>query len=163
MTSDQKRPETRSAAKFISLGIATGIGVGYSPLAPGTCGTLLAVPIYLVLSRIPSPLYELTLGTLLFLSIWSADQAEKHLGRKDDRRIVIDEIVGFLVTMLWLPPTPLMMITGFLFFRFFDILKPFPIRQLERRVKGGLGVTLDDVLAGVFSNVLLHLVYAVAG
>ncbi len=163
MTSDQNKPQIRSAADFISLCIATGIGVGYSPLAPGTCGTLLAVPIFIALWRAHSPFYEAALIALFFLSIWAAGRAERIFDKKDDRRIVIDEVVGFLITMLWLPVTPLILVTGFCLFRFFDILKPFPIRQIERRVTGGLGVTLDDVLAGIFSNILLHVLYAIVG
>ena len=145
-------------ATYFTLLLATGLGVGYSPLVPGTCGTLLAIPIYLLLFRIPSPLYELTLVTLLFLSIWISGNAEKLFDQKDDRRIVIDEIMGFLVTMLWVPGTIPSIILGFFLFRFFDILKPFPIRRIEKRCKGGFGVVLDDVMAGVYGNIVLHLI-----
>ncbi len=137
--------------------LVTGFGAGYSPIAPGTLGTLIAVPIYLLLSRIPSSLYELTLLALFFLSIWLSDHAERYFGNKDDRRIVIDEIMGFLVTMLWIPETALSLVIGFFLFRIFDILKPFPIRRLEK-VKGGFGIVLDDVLAGIYANVILHII-----
>lgn len=141
--------------RFLLL-FATGFGAGYSPIAPGTAGTLLSIPIYLVLSRIPFPLYELTLVTFFFLSSWISDQAQRYLGKKDDPRIVIDEMMGFLVTMLWLPKTTLFIVIGFFLFRFFDIVKPPPIRILER-VKGGYGVLLDDVVAGVYSNIILQI------
>ena len=141
------------------LFFATGFGVGYSPFAPGTLGTLLAIPVYLFLSRIPFPLYELTLVAFFFLSIWISENAEKHFGKQDDQRIIIDEIMGFLITMLWVPKTILFVILGFFLFRFFDILKPFPIRHLERKWRGGYGVVLDDVLAGVYANIILQLVY----
>jgi phosphatidylglycerophosphatase A len=136
--------------------LATGFGVGYSPLVPGTAGTLLAVPVHLFFSCIPTPLYELTLLTFFFFSSWVSKEAERFWGKKDDRRIIIDEILGYLVTMLWVPLSPFSIVTGFILFRFFDILKPYPIRHLER-VKYGFGVVLDDVMAGICSNIILRL------
>jgi phosphatidylglycerophosphatase A len=142
---------------FISL-LATGFGVGYSPVAPGTLGTLIAIPVYYFLSAIPSPIYEITLIGFFFLSVWISENAEIFFGKKDDQRIVIDEMMGFLITMLWVPKTILFVTIGFFLFRLFDILKPFPIRRLEKRLKGGYGVVLDDVMAGVYANIILHLV-----
>jgi phosphatidylglycerophosphatase A len=139
------------------LFFATGFGAGYSPIAPGTAGTLVAIPIYYFLSFIPFPLYELTIITFFFLSSWISEKAERHWGKRDHPRIVIDEMMGFLITMLWLPKTTLFIILGFFLFRFFDIVKPPPIRLLER-VKGGYGVVLDDVLAGVYSNIILQII-----
>jgi phosphatidylglycerophosphatase A len=138
--------------------LATGFGVGYSPIAPGTLGTLIAIPIYFFLSNIPSPLYEITLVGFFFLSVWISENAETFFRKKDDQRIVIDEIVGFLVTMLWVQKTIRFVIIGFLLFRFFDILKPFPIRRLEKKLKGGYGVVLDDVMAGVYANITLQVI-----
>jgi phosphatidylglycerophosphatase A len=146
--------------RFI-LFLATGFGAGYSPIAPGTLGTLVAIPIYYFLSEIPSPLYEITLVGFFFLSVWISDNAERFFGKKDDQRIVIDEIMGFLITMLWIPKTIPFIIIGFFLFRFFDILKPFPIRRLEKRLKGGYGVVLDDVLAGVYGNVVLEMILVI--
>jgi phosphatidylglycerophosphatase A len=145
---------------FILL-MATGFGVGYSPVAPGTLGTLVAIPVYYFLSNISSPIYEITLVGFFFLSVWISENAEIFFGKKDDQRIVIDEMMGFLITMLWVPKTIRFIIIGFLLFRFFDILKPFPIRRLERRLKGGFGVVLDDVMAGVYGNIILHFLYAI--
>jgi phosphatidylglycerophosphatase A len=142
--------------RFVIL-LATGFGAGFSPVVPGTMGTLIAIPIYYFISSISFPLYELTLVAFFFFSSWVAGQAEQYWEKKDDRRIVIDEIMGFLVTMLWVTKTPLSIVSGFVLFRIFDILKPFPIRHLER-VKSGFGVVLDDVLAGIYSNIILHLV-----
>ena len=144
------------------LFIATGFGVGYSPIAPGTLGTLIAIPIYYFLSGIPSPLYEITLIGFFFLSVWISENAEIFFEKKDDQRIVIDEIVGFLITMLWVPKTLPFIIMGFFLFRFFDILKPFPIRRMERKLKGGFGVVLDDVAAGVYANIVLQFIYLIA-
>jgi len=146
--------------KFFILLSATGLGAGFSPIVPGTMGTLLAIPFYYFVSSIPSPIYELTLVAFFFFSSWISNQAERYWGKKDDRRIVIDEIMGFLVTMLWIPRSPLFIVAGFLLFRFFDILKPFPIRRLEQ-VRSGFGVVLDDVLAGVYANIILHLLYLI--
>jgi phosphatidylglycerophosphatase A len=139
------------------LFLAAGFGAGYIPVAPGTAGTLVAIPIFLVLSSIPFPLYELTLITFFFLSSWISDQAQRHFGKKDDPKIVIDEMMGFLITMLWIPKTTLFIILGFFLFRFFDIVKPPPIRLLER-ARGGFGVVLDDVMAGVYSNIILQII-----
>jgi phosphatidylglycerophosphatase A len=145
---------------FILL-LATGFGVGYSPFAPGTMGAFLAIPFYLYFSEIPSPLYELTLLTFFFLSGWISGHAERYFGKKDDPRIVIDEVMGFFITMLWVNKKVLSILIGFLLFRLFDILKPFPIRYLERRWRGGFGIVLDDVIAGVYVNVILHLLYEI--
>ncbi len=141
--------------RFILL-LASGFGAGYVPLAPGTAGTLVAIPIFLILSSIPFPLYELTILTFFFFASWISGEAERSWGRKDHPRIVIDEIMGYLVTMLWVPKATLFMILGFFLFRFFDIAKPPPIRLTER-VKGGYGVVLDDVLAGIYANIVLQI------
>lgn len=140
---------------FITL-LATGLGVGYSPFAPGTMGTLLAIPIYYFLSENPFPLYEITLAGFIFLAVWVSEKTGAIFEKKDDPRIVIDEMMGFFITMLWIPKTTLSIAIGFLLFRFFDIVKPPPIRLIER-VRGGYGVVLDDVLAGVYANLLLQL------
>ena len=143
--------------RFVLL-LATGFGVGYSPIAPGTLGTLLAIPVYYFLSNISSPIYEITLIGFFFLSVWISENAEIFFGKKDDQRIVIDEMMGFFLTMLWVPKTVLFIILGFFIFRFFDIFKPPPIRRLER-VRGGFGVVLDDVLAGVYANIILQIIH----
>jgi len=143
--------------RFI-LFLATGFGAGYFPVAPGTLGTLIAIPIYYFLSEIRSPIYEITLVAFLFLSVWISENAERFFGKKDDPRIVIDEVIGFLITMLWVSKTIGFVIIGFFLFRFFDILKPFPIRRLEKGFKGGFGVVLDDVVAGVYANIVLQII-----
>jgi len=120
-------------------------------------GTLLAIPIYSFLSNLPPLLYEITLVGIFFLAVWISEKAGMFFGKKDDPKIVIDEIMGFFITMLWVPRTALFIVAGFILFRFFDILKPFPIRRLEK-VRGGFGVVLDDVMAGIFANVILRLI-----
>ena len=146
--------------RFIAV-LATGFGAGYVPIAPGTAGTLVAIPIFFVLSSIPFPLYELTILTFFFFGSWISGEAQRGWGKKDDPRIVIDEIMGYLIKMLWLLKTSLFIILGFFLFRFFDIVKPPPIRLLEK-VKGGYGVVLDDVLAGVYANIVLQLIRLMA-
>ena len=143
------------------LFLAAGFGVGYSPIAPGTLGTLIAIPLFLFLSSIPFPLYESTVITFFFLSSWISDKAQVYWGRKDHPRIVIDEMMGFLITMLWVPKTTSFIILGFFLFRFFDIVKPPPIHLLEK-VRGGFGVVLDDVMAGVYANIILQIIRLVA-
>jgi len=142
--------------RFILL-LASGFGAGYVPMVPGTAGTLVAIPIFLVLSSIPFPLHELTILTFFFFASWISGEAERYWGRKDHPRIVIDEIMGYLIAMLWLPKTTLFIILGFFLFRFFDIVKPPPIRLLEK-VKGGFGVVLDDVVAGIYANIVLQII-----
>jgi phosphatidylglycerophosphatase A len=139
------------------LFLATGLGVGYSPIVPGTTGTLLAIPIFLLLSCIPSPVYEWTIIAFFFLACWVSDKAQSHWGKKDDQRIVIDEIMGFFTAMMWLPKTTLFVALGFVLFRVFDIVKPPPVRRLEQ-VRGGYGVVLDDVMAGVYANIVLQII-----
>jgi phosphatidylglycerophosphatase A len=142
--------------KRIVIFLATGCYVGYSPLVPGTTGTLAAIPIYFLLSRLP-PLYYLAilLGSI-YISIWASDRAEVIFQSKDCRHIVIDEVVGFLVTMFIVPPTWRNILLGFFIFRALDIIKPFPIRALEERVRGGYGVVLDDIIAGIYANLIIH-------
>jgi phosphatidylglycerophosphatase A len=130
-------------------------------MAPGTAGTLVAIPIFLALSLIPFPLYELTIFTFFFLASWISSEAQSCWGKKDHPRIVIDEIMGFLITMLWLHRTRVFIILGFFLFRFFDIVKPPPIRLMER-VRGGFGVVLDDVMAGIYANIVLRLIFLIA-
>ncbi len=137
---------------------STVFGVGYSPVAPGTLGTLIAIPVYYFLSNISSPIYEITLIGFFFLSVWISENAEVFFRKKDDPRIVIDEMMGFLITMLWVPKTTRFIVIGFFLFRFFDILKPFPIRHLEKKFKGGFGVVLDDVMAGIYGNIILQII-----
>ena len=146
----------------VILLLATGLGTGYSPIAPGTMGTLLAIPVFLLLSSIPSPVYEWTIIAFFFLACWVSDKAQSYWGKKDDQRIVIDEIMGFFTAMMWVPRTFGFVIIGFFLFRFFDILKPPPVRRLER-VRGGYGVVLDDVMAGVYANIVLQIARLILG
>ncbi len=102
-------------------------------------------------------IYFVTVVTFIFFAVWVASFAEIYFGQKDSQKIVIDEIAGYLVTMLFIPFQWKWALAGFLLFRLFDIWKPFPIRKLEHQLKGGWGVVMDDVAAGVYANVILHI------
>ena len=142
--------------------LATWWGVGFSPIAPGTVGTLAAIPLFLILSLLPLWLYLSCLLGLTLLACWVAGQAEAIFGEQDPQVVVIDEVVGFLVVMMALPhtwPFWLSLLAGFVLFRAFDVSKPPPIRFLERTVKGGYGVVLDDVLAALYAHIALRILF----
>ncbi|MCB1868938.1 MAG: phosphatidylglycerophosphatase A [Gammaproteobacteria bacterium] len=136
--------------------LACGLGSGAFPKAPGTAGTLAAVPLYLLMQPLSDALYLLIVVFLFVVGIWLCDRTSRDLGVHDHAGIVWDEWVGLLVT-LWLAPAGFgWLIAGFLLFRFFDVLKPWPIGWLDRRVEGGLGIMLDDLVAGLFGFALLQ-------
>lgn len=143
---------------FFFLLLATGFGSGFCPILPGTAGTIVAIPIWYALSSLPLLLYAVIVGLAFLLSVVVSDRAQRHWGKKDDRRIVIDEMMGFLITMMGIPTSVSAVCGGFILFRAFDILKPPPIRRLEK-VGGGYGVVLDDVLAGIYANLCLQLIF----
>lgn len=147
--------------KFITLA-ATGFGSGYAPLAPGTAGTLVGIPLFLAFSALPWALWLLSVVAFTCLAWHVSDEAERLFGRKDARCIVIDEIAGFQWSLFLIAPTALHVVLGFFLFRLFDVVKPFPARLFEDRLPGGLGVVADDLAAGVYANgvlqVLIHLV-----
>jgi len=135
---------------FIKL-LATWGGSGYSPVASGTAGTLAAIPFYICLAGLPLPLYLLTMAAFFFLACWVSGKAETIFQEKDSGKIVIDEVVGYLVTMTALPLDWRYIVAGFFLFRFFDIVKPPPAGWFDRKLKNGYGVVLDDVAAGVYA------------
>ena len=136
--------------------LATGFGSGLAPFAPGTAGSLVGVLICLLCLPMPPILRLLFVLTFLALSFYVAGQAEKIYQKKDDQRIVIDEIIGIQITMLPVPITVLHLCVGFVLFRVFDILKPFPINNLQR-LPGGWGVVADDVGAGIYAGAVMML------
>ncbi|MCK5437924.1 MAG: phosphatidylglycerophosphatase A [Desulfobulbaceae bacterium] len=140
------------------MAIATGCFVGYLPIAPGTWGSALAIPIHFLLIQLSAEHYFTALGIIFVISVVTAGSAEKIIDRKDPGVIVIDEIIGMLITLIGAPNNILVWILGFLIFRFFDILKPFPIRLIDRRVNGGIGIVMDDVLAGIYSLIILQII-----
>ena len=140
------------------LFLATGFGIGYARWAPGTFGTIVALPLCYGLTLVSLPVAIAGILSFTILAIWVAEAAERELGRKDPGCIVIDEIAGLMVTLVGLPWHVTTVVTGFLVFRIFDIIKPFPIRQIERRFKGGFGVVIDDVVAGIIGNITLRII-----
>ena len=136
--------------------LAFGFGSGRVPVAPGTFGTLAAIPVYILLHSVSLPVYAGVVVVMFVLGVWLCQVTERDLGVHDHPGIVWDEIVGYLITMVMAPAGWPWMVAGFLLFRLFDIWKPFPIRQIERRVRGGFGNMLDDALAAVYAWVALQ-------
>lgn len=139
--------------------LAFGLGSGASPWAPGTVGTVAAVPLYFLLAQLPLGLYALVVGLAFVFGCWLCEKTSDDLGVHDHSGIVWDEFVGYWLTMLALPVSLGWALAGFVLFRFFDIIKPWPVRWADRRVDGGVGIMVDDVLAAVYAGGILHLVY----
>jgi phosphatidylglycerophosphatase A len=140
--------------------ISTWFYVGKIRFAPGTWGTLATVPLVIFFHSFGSILYMACAFIFLFVGIFLSDIYEKSKGDHDLSEIVVDEVAGYLIAMTMMPMTWQALTGGFILFRFFDILKPFPISWLDRKIKGGLGVMVDDVAAGVATNIILQFLYA---
>lgn len=139
------------------LFLAFGFGSGLARKAPGTFGTAAAIPLYCLFALAPLPVYGLLTVLVTVIGIWICGVAAEKLAEHDFGGIVWDEIAGYLITMWLVPFSWPAVFWGFVLFRIFDIAKPWPIRWIDRKVQGGLGIMLDDVLAGVFAAVLLWL------
>jgi phosphatidylglycerophosphatase A len=139
--------------------LATGCFVGNMPVAPGTFGSVMGLPLCFLLSGIGFSTAVFLSAVFILFAVWVAHAAEKIVKTKDPGCIVIDEIAGILVAFLGLPFTVSTAIAGFMTFRFFDILKPFPIRYLEVKLPGGAGIVMDDVMAGIYSNLVLRALF----
>jgi phosphatidylglycerophosphatase A len=144
------------ATREVILFISQGAYAGRFPVAPGTAGTVVGVFLYLGLKGLSPGPYLAVCVLVILAGMWAAGRAEIILGRKDSPSIVIDEIAGFLTAMFMAPPGWFFILAGFLLFRAFDILKPWPLWRLEE-LHGGPGVMLDDVGAGVYTNIMLQL------
>ncbi len=139
--------------------VATGLYVGYLPVAPGTWATLLVgVPLCIGLKCMGEITFLAALAGVLGLSVVSSGFVEKKLEEKDPSFVVIDEVTGFLFSMVFVPISVTNVLCACAFFRLFDIVKPYPIRVIEQRIPGGWGITLDDVLAGLYAGLCVHLV-----
>ncbi len=155
-------------ADKIVIAIASGLGAGYSPVAPGTAGSVVGVGIAVLLAvfsglgSFSGTIYALFAVFVFFAGVWSAGRAEVIYGQKDCGKIVIDEIAGMLVTLYLIPFDWRWLAAGFLLFRFFDITKPFPARTIDRRMGGGWGVMLDDIAAGIYANIALRIIVRLA-
>lgn len=136
--------------------LAFGLGSGAAPWAPGTFGTLAAVPLWYLMAQASLPVYLLLTLVAFVIGIWLCGRTSRDLGVHDHGGIVWDEFVGYWITMIAVPVDWIWALLGFILFRLFDIWKPWPIRPVDRRVHGGLGIMLDDVLAGVFAALVLQ-------
>ncbi len=129
--------------------LAFGFGSGKSPLMPGTVGTLLALPLYFLLAQLPTLVYIVAVFLSFFVGVYLCERTSKELDVHDHKGIVWDEFVGLWITLIMVPSGWLWLIVGFVLFRFFDMVKPWPICVVDRKVHGGFGIMLDDVLAGI--------------
>ncbi|WP_133406081.1 phosphatidylglycerophosphatase A family protein [Parashewanella tropica] len=139
--------------------LALGFGSGLAAKAPGTFGTLAAIPLYLLLSQFSLPVYLLVTLVVSVVGIYICDKASKDMGVHDHGAIVWDEVAGLLITMIAAPAGWMWLLIGFGLFRFFDIIKPWPIKWLDSKVSGGFGIMIDDVVAGIFALACLQLIY----
>jgi len=145
----------------IGLFIATCGYLGYVPVAPGTFGSAAGLVVFAAVRWSGSPALELAVIILLFaVGVWSANAAERHFGGVDPAPVILDEVVGMLITLAFLPVNVTGAVVGFLLFRLFDVVKPWPANRLEA-VHGGLGVMADDAMAGVYGNVAMRLLVVV--
>lgn len=150
----------RHPAHFIAL----GFGAGLAPVAPGTFGTLVAIPLAFLLRANAGDMAFITVVAVLFgAGAWAAEVAGRHLGVPDSGAIVIDEIAAFLLVLFFVGPGWIHLLTAFAVFRAFDIIKPPPIRQLDAAMKNGVGVMLDDLLAAGYTLLVLALLKRISG
>lgn len=153
MTSVQPKSLLHDPGHLLSF----GFGSGLSPYAPGTAGTLAAIPFFLLLSGLNPTWYVLVTAVCGVAGVFLCERTSKALGAHDHAAIVWDEFVGFFITMLFVPVSVTTVVIGFCLFRIFDILKPWPVSVMDTRIKGGLGVMLDDVFAGLYAMLILQI------
>jgi len=139
-----------------ALLLSSWFGAGLMPGAPGTFGTLAALPLVIVVNYLGVVYVGISLIVIIPLALWSSGISQGLLAKDDPPEVVIDEVAGFLLTTFLLPLSWLSISSGFVLFRVFDILKPFPIGMIDQRLKGGVGIVLDDLLAGVYANLCVR-------
>ena len=139
--------------------LALGFGSGLAPKAPGTFGTLAAIPIYLLLTLLTPFHYALMVLIMSIAGIYICGKAAADVGVHDHGAIVWDEFVGFFITMFMVPVSWQSILLGFILFRFFDILKPWPISFIDKKMTGGLGIMFDDIIAGLFALIIMQLIF----
>jgi len=137
--------------------LARGFGAGCSPVAPGTVGTAVAVPLVCLQLVLPTEVFLVFVLVFVLGAVYVAAVADKQMDETDDPSIVVDEMAGFLIAMAYVPLTPWSLLVGFVLFRALDIFKPPPINTVERKFSGGLGIVGDDLVAGLMTNALLQL------
>ena len=161
MITSPSRITFRELLKRPACFLGLGFGSGLAPKAPGTFGTLAAVPIYWLMQDLPLALYLAIVVIAFIAGIWICQKSADWLQQNDPSAVVWDEIVGYLITMIAAPSGWQWMVLGFVLFRFFDILKPWPINLADKAIHGGLGIMVDDVIAGVFALVGVQWIYLV--
>jgi len=145
------------------MAIATGLYVGMIPKAPGTWGSLAALLPWLLIRDLPLPTYLAVLAAIFVVGFFAAGSAEKILDQPDSGAIVIDEILGMFITLTLAPAHPAAWLLGFIFFRIFDIAKPFPVSWFDQHIHGGIGIMMDDVAAGLYALLCLQLSWLLVG
>jgi phosphatidylglycerophosphatase A len=155
----------KSARLFdkVVLLVSIWFGTGLLPGMPGTFGTAGAIPLCLLINFLPTSYQALFLLLIIIVAIWASHSSQRILGRVDPREIVIDEVAGFLLSVIFIPFTLRNLVAGFFLFRFFDILKPPPIKLIEKKVKGGCGIVFDDLVAGVYAHLCLRFLLYMIG
>jgi len=160
-TSEPPRQAGRRSASGPALKLcfvlATVFGIGYVPLAPGTAGSLFAIPLAVLMARLHWALYIIAWAALFALACYVSQKVRDALNREDPSIVVIDEVVGFLAAMFLVPVRPGYVVAAFLLFRAFDITKPYPASHFDKKVKSGIGIVMDDVVAGIYAGAILHL------
>lgn len=143
-------------SRRLALLLSTAFYVGYFPIAPGTAGSAAGLVVYWVLRQAGSPAFEVAAIVALFVAgVWSGTEAERHFETEDPGPVVLDEVVGILITLAFLPMSWSVALLGFVVFRVFDVVKPYPSSRFER-LPGGLGVMADDAMAAVYSNLVVR-------
>lgn len=154
----------QSLTRFTSIGIATAGGAGFSPIAPGTCGTVVAIPLAWWMAGFSTAAFLGICVATTLVGIWAASMSDRIWGTHDSGRIVIDEVAGYFVTVAFVDRSNwLILLVGFFVFRAFDIIKPPPIRAIDRELGGGTGVVLDDIAAGVMGVAVMFLIGRLGG
>lgn len=144
----------------IAFAVATSLGIGYVPVAPGTFGSAAGLVLWALLPASAAPALVVT-AVVFVIGVWAASMVERRSGRTDPGIVVIDEVLGMLVTLLFNPAGWGGAVLGFLLFRLFDVIKPYPANRFER-LHGGLGIMADDAMAGVYANIVLRLALLIA-
>lgn len=139
--------------------LALGFGSGLAPKAPGTFGTLAAIPLFFLLALLTPTAYLIAVIVMSIAGVYICGKAANDVGVHDHPAIVWDEFIGFFITMFMIPVSWQSIVMGFLLFRLFDILKPWPISFIDKKMSGGMGIMLDDILAGLFSLFIMHLIF----
>lgn len=156
MSTVRPQPTLRNGRDRLVITFSSAFGLGLIPVAPGTWGTLAALPIWWLLDGASLPVWLLAVVAVFGFAVWISDHAERLYERHDVSAIVIDEVAGMLVCVIGIPFSWSTVLAGFLVFRVFDIVKPPPVRWFDTHVKGGLGVVIDDVVAGVMGLAVMH-------